>query len=107
MTEQKIRTIFKAHKADVPDKGFSERVVRKLSERKSLMPQTVIIVFTMTGVVITLAILGINPLFEQMESLITSIRLLQAPSLASIFSYLGILVSIGFIGFAVDQAGEG
>ena len=107
MNEQKISAIFKAHKMDVPDKEFSERVVRKLSERKNLMPQIVIIIFSMIGIVLTFAILGVYSLFEQLDSLFTSIRLMQAPSLVSILSYLGILISIGFIGFAVDQAGEG
>ena len=92
---------------DIPDEGFTERIIRQLPERKSIIPQVIVIFFSTLGLAITLAIHGITPLLEQLNSLFTSISLLQAPSPVSVITYLGVMFSTGIIGYAVYQADAG
>jgi len=101
MNEQELRKIFTAHKVNVPDKGFSERVIKQLPERNSILPQVVMTVFIMIGFTIMFAIQGVAPLLDQINSLITSISHLQAPSPSSVITYLGLLTMAGVIGYAV------
>ena len=104
---QDLRKAFETHRVDVPDEGFSERVIRQLPERKSMLPQIVMVVFTMAGLALTFAIQGVMPLIEQINSLIYSISNLQAPSPGSVIAYIGTLGLVGFIGYAVAQADTG
>ena len=107
MNEQDIQKIFEAHRVDIPDEGFSERVIRQLPERQSIFPQMVMVVFIMAGLALTFAIQGVTPLLEQINSLITSISNMQAPSPISVIAYISALGMVGMIGFAVAQADAG
>jgi len=104
MEDQDFKKIFTANKADIPDNGFSERVAKRLPERKSILPQTVVIICIMIGLLLTFAIQGITPMFEQINSLITSISRLQMPSPGSITTYFGVLVMSGIIGYSMVRA---
>ena len=107
MNDQDLKKIFVSHKADIPDEGFSERVIRQLPERKSMLPQVVMVVFVMIGLTLTFAIQGVTPLLEQINSLITSISHLQAPSPSSVIAYICSLAIIGTIGYSVAYADVG
>ena len=107
MTDQDLKKIFIAHRVDVPDDGFSERVTGRLPERKSILPQVVMVVFVMIGLALTIAIQGVTSLPEQINSLITSISHLQAPSPTSVITYISVLALTGIIGFSVAQADAG
>ena len=104
---QDLKKIFETHRVDVPDEGFSERIIRQLPERKSMLPQMVIVLFSMTGLALTFGIQGVTPLIEQINSLIYSISNLQVPSPSSVIAYIGTLGLVGFIGYAVAQADAG
>ena len=106
MNDQDFSEIFTAHKVEFPDEGFSERVIRRLPERKSMLPQMIMTVSVMTGLVLTFAIQGITML-KQINSLVISISKLQIPSASSIIVYIGALVMIGVIGYSVAQADAG
>ena len=101
MNDLDLKKIFITHKVDIPDDGFSECVIRKLPERQSMLPQAVMVVFVMIGLSLTFAIQGVSPLLEQINSLITSISQLQAPSPSAVITYLGVLGMIGIIGYSV------
>jgi len=107
MNEQDFRKIFVTQRVDIPNEGFSERVIRQLPERKSVLPQMVMTGSIMIGLVLTFAIQGVTPLLEQINSLITSISLMQAPSPIAIVTYLSALGLIGIIGYAVAQVDAG
>ena len=104
MNHTDLRKIVAAHKVDIPDEGFSERIIRQLPERKSILPQLVMAVFVMIGLALTFAIQGDTLLLEQINSLIMSISHLQAPSPSSVISYLGVLTWVGIIGYSMEQA---
>ena len=107
MKNLKIRKVFESHRVDISDDGFSERVIRQLPERKSMLPQIVMVVFIMMGLALTFAIHGIIPLLEQINSLITSVSHLQIPSPGAIITYISALGLTGIIGFSVAQADAG
>jgi len=100
---QDIKKIFEAQRVEFSDEGFSERVVRQLPERKSMLPQLVMVVFVMTGLAFTFAIQGILPMLEQINSLVYAISHLQAPTPSAVITYFGALGLIGIIGFAVAR----
>jgi hypothetical protein len=107
MNDQDFKKIFTSHRVDIPDDGFSERVIRQLPERKSILPQVVMVVFVMMGLALTFAIQGVAPLLEQINSLITSISHLQAPSPGSVIAYICSLAMTGIIGFSVARVDAG
>ena len=103
MDDKDLKKIAFAHKIDVADDGFAERIVRQLPERKSMLPQIVMITFITIGVALTLAIQGFTSVFEQISSLLNAISQAQIPSLSSIITYISALALTGFIGFSVAQ----
>ena len=107
MNDQDFKKIVTAHKVDVPDEGFSERVIRQLPERKSMLLQVVMMVFIMIGLILTFVIQGVTPLLEQIKDLIVSISHLQAPSLSSVITYINMLATVGIIGYSVTQVDAG
>jgi len=107
MNDQELKKIFIAKKVDVPDEDFSERVMRRLPERRSVLPQIVMVVFIMIGLALTFFIQGVTPILAQIDSLITSISHLQAPSPIAVITYLSVLGLIGIIGYSVAQADVG
>ena len=107
MNDKEFRKIFVAHRVDIPDDGFSERVIRQLPERKSILPQIVMVVFTVIGLSLTFTIQGVAPILEQINSLITSVSHLQIPSPGAIITYISALALTGIIGFSVAQADAG
>ena len=107
MNDQDLKKIFLEQKVDIPDEGFSERVIRQLPERKSLLPQVIMITCITVGIILTIALQSIVPVFEQIELLINSISRLQIPSLLSIATYISVLALLGIIGYSVAQADAG
>jgi len=107
MNEQDLRKIFAEHKADIPDKGFSERIIKQLPERKSILPQIIMVVSIVVGLALMFALNGITSLLDPIIGLITSVSRLQAPSPSSVVIYLGFLSVIGIIGYAIAQADSG
>jgi len=107
MNDQNLRKIFITHRVDVSDDGFSEHVIGQLPERKSILPQVVMVVFIMIGLALTIVIQGITPILEQITSLIISVSLLQMPSPIAVIAYLGMLGLIGIIGYSVAQVDAG
>ncbi len=105
INDQDLKKIFNAQKSDIPDDGFSERVVSHLPERASILPQVVMVLCVVTGLSLTIAIQGITPIFNQIGSLITAISHLQMPSITSIVTYVGGVALLGTIGYAVGRAG--
>ena len=107
MNEQDFKKIFTSHKTDICDDGFTERVLWRLPERKSILPQIIMVVFIMIGLALTIAIHGLTFILEQINSLITSMSLLQAPSPIAVLTYLSMLGLIGIIGYSVVQVEAG
>ena len=101
MNDQDFKEIFTKNKIDVSDKGFSERVIRRLPERKSLLPKIVMLFSITIGLIFTFSITGITPLIEQINDLIKSVGNLQIPSPSSVFTYLFLLATIGIICFSL------
>ena len=104
MNDKDFKKIFIERKADIPDDGFSEHVAEMLPKRKSILPQTVMIIFILIGLAITLAIHGLTPLLNQINDLLMSVSQMQIPSLSSVVTYIGALVLLGIIGYSVAQA---
>ena len=104
MKDQDFNNIFIKHKIEIPDEGFSERVIKKLPERKSLLPKFIILSSIIIGLVIFFSIIEIAPLIEQINNLFASISKLQIPSLSSVFTSIGLLTMIGIISFSLLYA---
>ena len=103
MDNTDFKKIFVAHKVDVLDEGFSERIIRQLPERKSMLPQTVMVIFIAIGIVIVYIIHGFAPLLEQINNLAISISRYQIPSPSAIITYIYIMLLTVMIGVSVMQ----
>jgi len=104
MNDNDFKKLFEAHKIDRSDDGFLERVVRQLPERKSLLPQMVMIAAIIIGFTLTFAMPGFTTcVLEQIYSLTASINQLQAPTASAIITYFGLLTLLGTVGYSVAQ----
>ncbi len=99
-----LEQLFKSNKFDVPDGGFTKHTIKRLPKRNSVLPLIIIAFCAALGMLLTIAIQGINPFFEEIDYFITSINNSQIPPLSSIMTYLGGLGILGAIGFAMAQA---
>ena len=106
MEDKDFKKIFTAHKLNIPDNGFSEQVTKQLPERKSILPQIVIVVFILIGFALTFVTRGVTVLLEQINNLIMSISQLQAPSPNSVIICLVTLTIMGIVGYSIVQANE-
>ena len=104
MNNKEFNDLFKSHKIEIPDDGFSEHVIHRLPERRSILPQIIMSGFILMGLVLTFAMPGFTTLvLEQIHSLITSIHHSQMPSASAIAVYLGMLGLLGTIGYSVAR----
>ena len=107
MNDKHLKKVFIAHKIDVLDEDFSERIIKQLPERKNILPQIVMVTCILIGLTLTFAIQGIFPVLEQINSLVNSITLMRLPSISSIFTYFATLALIGFIAYSAATADAG
>ena len=107
MNDKDFKKIMTDHKADIPDNGFSQRVIQQLPERKSVLPQIIMVLFILIGLAFVFVLQGFTPILEQIDSLIASISHQEIPSLTSIVAYFGVLVLLSFISYSVVQADGG
>lgn len=106
MNEQEIKKIFTTHKVDIPDNGFSEQLIRQLPERKSLLPQIIMVVTVVIGLGIMFSLRVFVPVMEHINSLVISVSRLQIPSASSIVAYISLLTMTGTIGYSLMQVGR-
>jgi hypothetical protein len=104
MNEQQIKKIFAAHKTEVPDDGFTERLKPFLPERRSFLPQVVMGVCALLAMALTFFVLSRPPVLEQLGLLADSIARMEVPAPASVMVYIGALMFIGTMGYSVVLA---
>ncbi|MCL1973289.1 MAG: DUF5056 domain-containing protein [Bacteroidetes bacterium] len=107
MHEHDLKKLFDPLKTAIPDQGFSEEVVQRLPKRKNLLPQIVLIVFILLGLILTIGIQGVTNIHEQIVGLSKSIGQMQAPSSIAIITYLGLFLWTVTTGYALTRAVEG
>jgi len=107
MSEDKeLYNFFKSGKKDIADKGFSQDVMRKLPQRMNILPYLIIVICAVSGLLLTVSIVGADTFTQQINSLAISLSRMQIPSLSSITAYIAGLISIGTISFAVYRIGD-
>ena len=106
MDDRDFKKIFKAHRVDIFDEGFSERIIGMLPERKSILPQIIMVVSAVIGLVLVFSIYGFDTMQEQIYSLSISVGRIQMPSLLSCITYLSIPVMAGLISYSIAQVSE-
>jgi len=106
MNDQDIKKIFKAHSVEFSNEGFSERIAGLLPERKSILPQIII----MTSIVISLGLIiamqGFSAMAQQFHSLVSAISRMQIPSITSVITYLCIVAMTGVISYSIEKVAE-
>ena len=104
MKNSDIKKIFLAHRVNFSDDGFSKDVFRRLPERKSMLPQIVVVMFIAFGMAIMFAFQGFVPFLEQIDNLVISVSRFQLPSPSAIITYCSVFVLTVMIGFSVAHA---
>jgi hypothetical protein len=108
MKNEEIKKVFQTNKFEFFDDGFSERVIHRLPKRQSILPQLILPIFIIIGLILTFATPGFAPIvIEQINSLIYSISHSEIPSASSISVYLLLLALLGTIGFSVAKVDVG
>jgi len=107
MNDKEFKKIFISHKFDVPNEGFSERVIRQLHERNNLLPHIVMITFVVFSLVFMFALNGFANFFEQINNLLISVSLMQIPLPSTIITCFTAFALTLFIGFSVAKVDAG
>jgi hypothetical protein len=103
MNERQIKKLFTDRKADLPDDGFTERVLRQLPERRSRFPQVVMAVCIAIGLALTVAAIGLESVLEQFEVLAASMARMETPPLGAMAVYFAVLAMAGMIGYSLTR----
>jgi len=103
MTDEDIKRIFVAHRAEFVDAGFTEGVKNRMPQRPNYIPQIVMFACSIIGLVIVVWIQGFEPLMHNMSDLFVSLSRMQMPSFASMATFLGMLASVCIVGFSVES----
>jgi len=98
--------VFGALRHDFHDDGFTAEVMARLPQRGSIMPQIIVAVFAMLGVVATLALVGIDAILGRVLDFVAALSRLQLPSALSVVAFFFKKKTMGCIGWAVFQAEE-
>lgn len=64
-----LHTAFDTLKVELPDNGFSERIVRMLPERSPVLPQIIVGFCSLVGVALAFLLVGAAELTERMVAL--------------------------------------
>ncbi|MCL2413804.1 MAG: DUF5056 domain-containing protein [Bacteroidales bacterium] len=107
MNDKDLKKLFTSHKTDIPDEGFSERVVQRLPQRTNILSQVIMITFIFIGFALVFVLQGFAPIFEQINQLVGSIRHMEISSIiAIVISMIIWTFLLGTVGFSVASVGE-
>ncbi len=101
-----LESLFSAHKTEVADSGFTQRVMETLPDRSHSSPLRYVLVALCS--VATLAwVFFIDGGFivGAIADLVVSVCTLSVPSPASLLTYVGMVGLLGAVGFAVYREG--
>ena len=99
--DKQLYDLFKANKAEFANNGFSKRVMRRLPKRNSLLPQIIITLCLISGMVLTFWLQGDSSLYKGIQEMIVSLSYAQVPSFTAINDYIIVLLLIGSISFGL------
>ncbi len=102
--DENIKKLFKEHKQEIPDNGFSGDLKDKLPGRSSPLPQLLIVLSIIAGVTLTFVLNDISVIIKHILEFISAIATLKCPSVISTVTYLTMLVMLFIIGFSLSTA---
>lgn len=102
--DKELHRFFKLNKSDVPDNGFSERVMKDLPKRNNIFSQIIIASCAVLGLILTVAIQGFTTFFTLIDDLMVSISHFQIPSSSSVMAFFTGIILMGSVYFAVRQS---
>jgi len=95
---------FEALRRDFHDDGFTAQVVARLPPRGSIMPQIVVAVFSIFGLVATCALVGLDAILGQILAFAEALSRMQFPPVLSVVAFLAVPAIMGTVGWAVFRA---
>lgn len=98
--EKELQHLFKSNKKDIPDHDFSKHVMRRLLERKNLLPFVILMSCFISGVILTIFMVDPSVILQQFNDFAVSFNQLQIPSQSSISTLFISILLAGVIAFA-------
>jgi len=105
--DKELYHFFKSEKNNIPDNGFSQKVMSKLPRRINVLSYLIIVICVVSGSILTVGVAGIDPFIDQINSLALSLSQMQIPSLSSVIAYIIGLMSLGTVSFAIYKVDGG
>ena len=103
--DKKIHELFQSQRREIPDNGFSQRVMKDLPKKNSLLPKIIIPACFILGCILTFIVQSPFLFLEQLNDLGIAISQFRIPSASSVITYfigLLIFVSIGLGMYQID-----
>jgi hypothetical protein len=101
LNDKELYHYFKSNKQDVPDEGFSKRVMKHLPKRCTILAPLITVFCTVWGFACTVAIQEITQFVEQIARMMSTIAHSFTPLSPLIVTYLSALAIAGTVAFAI------
>lgn len=97
-----LARLFLAHKTDIPDNGFSQRVMETLPDRSFSSPlRHVLVALGAIAMLAWLLFIDNGFIIGAIADLIVAVCTLSVPSPMSMITYIGLVLLLGTVGFTV------
>ncbi|MDR0756333.1 MAG: DUF5056 domain-containing protein [Tannerella sp.] len=104
INDSDLKRIFEMCRHEIADDGFSRRLRDALPPRPSYMPQIVMCICAMAGIMLVFTILGFESIADNILGIVESLSRQEWPSAAAVSMWLGIVCCTGIVGYAVAAA---
>jgi hypothetical protein len=99
--EKDLERLFKEHRDEIPDNGFTGNLKCRLPQRPSFLPQIVMFICISVGMALVFMLQSFEMIVNNIHEFILAISQLQCPSIDLILTYLGMLFCVYIIAYAM------
>ncbi|MDR1454410.1 MAG: DUF5056 domain-containing protein [Tannerella sp.] len=100
LNDKELEHFFKTGKTEIPDNGFSKKVIKRLPEKTGIFPQIIIACFAVAGAVAAVAIQGLPFFTESLEQMIMTVSQAETSPFSALIPYSASLLILGSVGYA-------
>jgi hypothetical protein len=99
--EKDLKRLFKEHRDEIPDNGFTENLKGRLPQRPSFLPQIVMCICISVGMALVFMIHSFETIVDNTYKFVLAISQLQCPPIDLTLTCLGTLFCVCTIAYAM------
>jgi hypothetical protein len=104
--DKELRRFFETGKTEIPDNGFSKKVIKRLPEKVNVLPQLIIMCFTLMGFGAVVAIQGFSLFLENIESMIMAMNSTETFPFLTLMTYFVNMLIMASVSYTLYQSNK-